>query len=185
MRLVMRCTFHILQLCSKAWDRFLVMPFKKAMLRQCGKGVIIGKNATMTYQNVSIGDHVFIGRNAEFICSRAQIIIGDHVMFGPHVFMITGGHRTDIQGRYMDEIGNDEKRPEDDRNIVLEGDNWIGANVTVLRGVTIGEGAVVAAGAVVTKDVPPYSIVGGVPAKVIKMRFTDEEIAEHKRLLQK
>ena len=53
-------------------------------------------------------------------------------------------------------------------------------NSTILRGVTIGEGSIIAAGAVVTKDVPPYSVVGGVPAKVLKMRFTEEQIIEHK-----
>jgi len=85
----------------------------------------------------------------------------------------------------MMSVTDAEKRPEDDRDIVFEGDNWIGANVTIPKGVTIGEGSVIAAGAVVTKDVPSYSIVGGVPAKVIKMRFSEEELAEHKRLLQK
>jgi acetyltransferase-like isoleucine patch superfamily enzyme len=57
-------------------------------------------------------------------------------------------------------------------------DVWIGANATILRGVTIGDGAIVAAGAVVTSDVPPYAVVGGVPAKVIKMRFDDDLVAE-------
>lgn len=60
--------------------------------------------------------------------------------------------------------------------IIIGNDVWIGANVVILRGVTVGDGAILAAGAVVTKDVPPYTIVGGVPAKVIKKRFDDEII---------
>ena len=67
--------------------------------------------------------------------------------------------------------------------MVIEDGCWIGANVTILKGVTIGRGSVVAAGAVVTRSCPPYSIIGGVPARVIKPRFTAEEIEEHESLL--
>lgn len=63
-------------------------------------------------------------------------------------------------------------------NIIVNDDVWIGQNAVILSGVTIGQGAVVAAGAIVTKDVPPYAIVAGVPAKVIKYRFSPELIAE-------
>lgn len=58
------------------------------------------------------------------------------------------------------------------------------ANATVLQGVTIGRGAVIAAGAVVAKDVPDYAVVGGVPAKLIKFRFNEQEIEEHKRIVR-
>ena len=68
--------------------------------------------------------------------------------------------------------------------MVIEDGVWMGCNVIVLKGVKVGRGAVVAAGAVVTKDVPPYAIVGGNPAKVIKFRFTDEQILEHERYLK-
>lgn len=89
----------------------------------------------------------------------------------------------DLVGRLMMTVTDDEKRPIDDRDIVFEGDNWIGANAVILRGVTIGRGAIVAAGAVVTKDVTPYSVCGGVPARSLKMRFDEETLKKHIRLL--
>ena len=77
----------------------------------------------------------------------------------------------------------EDKLPENDLPVVIEDGCWIGANVTILKGVRVGRGSVIAAGAVVTKSCEPYSIIGGVPAKLIKMRFTPEQIAEHERLL--
>lgn len=174
--------YKVLDFISRAWNKVIVTPIKKAALGGYGKGVVLGRRIRMSGAcNLYIGNNVSIGEDSRFICTRAKIIMGDNIMFGPHVTCITGGHRMDVVGRYM--ISVTEKRLEDDRNIVFEGDNWVGANATILRGVTIGEGSVIAAGAVVKKDVPAYSIVGGVPAKVIKMRFTEEEIADHKRIL--
>lgn len=153
------------------------------MTKKCGKKVLIGRKAKANWENITIGDCVSVGPGADFTCTKAEIFIGNHVMFGPNVTMITGGHRTDVIGKYMDAIGNDEKSPENDRNIILKGDNWIGANAVILKGVTIGQGSVIAAGAVVTKNVIPYSIVGGVPAKTIKMRFDENSLEKHIKLL--
>ena len=84
----------------------------------------------------------------------------------------------------MFQVTDNEKRPEDDRDVIIEDDVWIGAKTTILKGVTIGRGAVIAAGALVVKNVEPYSIVGGVPARFIKMRFSPEEIESHEKALE-
>lgn len=104
-------------------------------------------------------------------------------MFGPQVTIRGGNHRIDLLGRYMDMIKNNEKRPEDDPGVVIEDDVWIGTRAIILAGVTIGRGAVVAAGSVVTKSVPAYAIVGGNPAKIIRMRWSPSEIVEHEHLI--
>lgn len=115
--------------------------------------------------------------------TRAKIYIGDYVMTGPHITIITGDHRTDLIGRYMISVTDTEKLPENDADVVLSGDNWIGANVTILKGVTIGKGVIIAAGSVVTKDVPAYEIWGGIPAKKLKSRFTEAEITMHENII--
>jgi acetyltransferase-like isoleucine patch superfamily enzyme len=158
------------------------MPFIKGLFASCGKKVIIAKGSEFSYHNIYISDKVYIGPNALFMCTLAKIYIGNNVMFGPNVTIITGGHRMDVIGKYMIDVKD--KRPEDDRDIIIKDDVWVGANSTILRGVTIGEGSVIAAGSVVTKDVHPYSVVGGCPAKLLKMRFSKEEISIHQNLLK-
>lgn len=73
--------------------------------------------------------------------------------------------------------------PQNDAPVIIEDDVWAGANITILKGVTIGRGSVIAAGAVVTKSCPPYSIIGGIPAKVLKFRFSIDEILQHEEKL--
>lgn len=77
-------------------------------------------------------------------------------------------------------MDSNDKLPENDAAVVIEDDVWTGVNVTILKDVTIGRGSVVSA---VTKSCPPYSIIGGVPAKVLKMRYTQDEIIEHEKTL--
>ena len=161
-----------------------IMKIKLSMLGACGRNVYIGEKSKFSWENVYIGNNVSINDNALFMCTRAKIFIGDNVMFGPNVTMITGGHRIDVLGRYMSSITNSEKLPENDQDIKICGDNWIGANSIILKGVVIAEGAVIAAGAIVTKDVPAYAVVGGVPARMLKMRFNNEEIKIHKLLIE-
>ena len=167
----------------RAWY-YLESRLLKKTLKACGEDVYFPHDVKLYGRNIYIGNHVIIGSGALLMCTGAPIHIGDHVMFGPKVTVITGNHRTDFVGKYMFDVKGPDKLPENDQPVVFEGDNWIGANATILKGVTIGEGAVVAAGAVVTKNVAPYTIVGGVPARYIGDRFTEEELMKHHQLLK-
>ena len=154
----------------------------KSCIAECGTQVELGQNLDCVPKHIHIGHHVYIGPNASFIASFAHIYIGNYVMFGPNCTIRGGDHRMDVIGRHIYEISESEKLPENDQDVIIEDGVWCGCNVVILKGVTIGKGAVVAAGAVVTKNVPPYAIVGGVPAKVIKYRFNQEQILEHEIL---
>ena len=137
------------------------------------------------HQNITFSDSTYIGPNAVIYSTGAKLNIGSHFVAGPGLTIITGDHRVDFVGKYIDEVRGNDKLPENDQDVIIGDDVWCGANVTILKGVTIGRGAVVAAGSVVTKDVEPYAIVGGVPAKTIKMRFTENQMIEHEKQLNK
>jgi acetyltransferase-like isoleucine patch superfamily enzyme len=100
--------------------------------------------------------------------------IGKYVMIGPELLITGNDHRFDESGTAVIFSG----RPAP-KTCVVEDDVWIGARVTILMGVRVGRGAVVAAGAVVTRDVAPYTIIGGVPARLIKQRFGVEAQKTH------
>ena len=166
------------------WDAMWAPVWKRCM-KHCGTGVYLRPMSSdiKGLGNLSIGDGTSIPKGSTFYCTKAALTIGNKVLFGPNPTIMTGNHRIDVLGKHIIDVTDAEKLPVDDMPVTIEDDVWCGANVTVLRGVTIGRGSVIAAGAVVTKSIPPYSIAGGIPAKVIKMRFTEEQIAEHERLL--
>lgn len=118
---------------------------------EAGVGLKVGNNS-------SIGPYSYIG------CS-GYIEIGDNVMMSPRVSIYSENHNFDNVDKYMIEQGVT-------RSFVkIEDDCWLASNSIILAGVTVGKGSIVAAGSVVTKDVPPFSIVGGNPAKIIKSRL--------------
>ncbi len=158
--------------------------FIKRSMGKCGKNVMI-KPMTSVFkglENIYISDDVRIARYATIYTTKAKVYIGSKTGIAPYLKIITGNHQIDDVGHYMFD-GDVPKRPENDKDVIIEGDSWFGINVTILSGVTIGRGSIIAAGAVVTHSFPPYSIIGGVPAKLIKYRFTIEEIMEHEQKL--
>jgi acetyltransferase-like isoleucine patch superfamily enzyme len=148
-----------------------------------GAGFDFDPDGTYSYETIHVGNHVSLGVRPTLIATRASIRVGDHVMFGPGVVIRGGNHRFDVVGTYIDQIGDELKRPEDDQGVVIEDDVWVGGGATILHGVTIGRGSVIGAGAVVTKSVPPYSVVAGNPARVIRERWDAATIAAHEAKL--
>lgn len=184
--------FTVLQKLSLApswlWDMIWAPVWKRCM-RYCGKGVYLRPMSSdiKGLYNLSLGDDTRLPSGSTVYCQDAPCTIGRKVIFGPHTTIITGDHRIDLIGRYIADVTVADKisggyNPYD-QPVTIEDDVWVGANVTILKGVTIGRGSVVAAGAVVTRSCPPYSIIGGVPARVLRMRFTEQEICRHEASL--
>lgn len=155
----------------------------KNNLGNCGEKVSIMPDCVfISPSSIFIGNDVIINNGSWFSAVNTFIKIGNKVTIAPYVTLICGDHNTSVKGKYMFDVKD--KRIEDDQPIIIEDDVWIGYRAIILKGVKIGQGSIIAAGSVVTKDVPQYSIVGGVPAKVIKMRWNKEEIKEHEILLK-
>lgn len=133
----------------------------RMMLAHCGTKVNIEKNAYFS-SKVSLGDYSGIGVNAKI---HGKCLIGNYVMMGEDCTIITRNHRFSRTDIPMMEQGFEEEKP-----VIIGNDVWIGDKVTILPGVHIGDGCVIGAGAVVTRDIPPYSIAAGVPARVLRNR---------------
>jgi len=132
----------------------------KLMFDYCGKGVDIGRKVKLSSQ-ISLGDKSGIG---DFCHLQGKVTIGKNVMIAPECAFLAESHAIDDINIPMNEQGTESKE------IIIGDDVWIGCRSIILPGVNIGTGSVIGAGAVVTKSVPEYAIVGGVPAKIIKYR---------------
>ncbi|MEG1644405.1 MAG: CatB-related O-acetyltransferase [Alistipes sp.] len=140
----------------------------------CVSGSCVGKYSY-------IGEHSYlpnckIGRYCS-IASDVMVVTETHPSYNfvsTHPAFFSLGKQCGMT--YVNRQSFDEHLSIDNKSIIIENDVWIGCKVTIRGGVRIGNGAIVGMGAVVTKDVLPYSIVGGVPAKIIKFRFTEEQI---------
>ena len=130
------------------------------------------------HKHIILGNDVGIGARCIFLCDTE---IGSKVLIAPEVaFLNSDDHRIDIVGKAIIDSGRG-----DQYKIVIEDDVWIWFGTIILSPVKIGNGSIVAAGSIVTKDVSNYSIIAGVPARVIKNRFSEDQIIEHEKILGK
>jgi maltose O-acetyltransferase len=168
------------------WARRLLAPLppnvgnrlRAAVLRrvgfQIGRGTVFWGTPTITgagniYPRLVIGEYCWMNVGC-FLDLSAPILIGDRVALGHQVLLMTGTH----------ELGDGRRRagPFYAAPITIEDGAWLGSRATILPGVTVGAGAIVAAGAMVTKDVPPHTLVAGIPAKPRRELAHEEEMWE-------
>lgn len=145
-----------------------------------GKGVVLwAKN------KIIIGNNFYIGRYSQIEC---DVKIGNNVIFGNYVALVGKfDHHFLYIGtpiRLASQIRDEDYRWKGlNSKIIIEDDVWIGYGSIILSGIKIKKGSIIAAGSVVTKDVEPYVIIGGNPARFIKMRFNEEEQKQHEAIL--
>jgi len=154
---------HILFFVLDFMPPFIRYVFFKLLFKKYGKHIIIDYKTFFRYMNkIKIGNGVSINRGCEFFTSAnlgTIIDISDNVVFSPNVKLYGAGHNYS----YL-------KLPDISGDIIIKRDVWIGANSIILQNITIGEGAIISANSVVTKDVPSYVIVAGIPANIVKKR---------------
>lgn len=152
-----------------------------------GKNIFLGRSVHVN--NCKIGSNTYIGSRCQFRNAK----IGKYCSIAQGVALMSGRHPTSVfvstsplfyasysclgKSFHVDNTFKEYRFTENGFSLEIGNDVWIGSNVTILDGVKIGDGAIIAACSCVTKDVPPYAIVGGVPAKVIKYRFDEFQIS--------
>lgn len=133
-------------------------------------------------KNIYLGQNIGLGPKANISALNAKFICKGHCAIAEGLTVHTGNHAR-IVGMYVTDITEANKPNGYDQDVIVEEDVWIGCNVTLLSGVTVGRGTTIAAGAVVTKSMPPYCVCGGVPAKFIKFYWSIDQIIEHEAKL--
>ena len=143
---------------------------------QCNRGVVV------CFHDLEVGHDVFIGYDCYF--GVRNIKIGNYVQLAPKVAITGGDHLIEIVGTPIIKTGLESFRDVQtaQKGVTIQDDVWIGWAAVIMDGVTIGEGSVVGAGSIVTKDIPPYSIYAGCPARKIRDRFKSlAERLEHSK----
>jgi len=161
---------RLLIACWTAVQLRLFYRFKKI-----GRSPRLDRSLFVLRDSVTLGDYCYIGRYSYL---DGDITIGNFALLASSVAIIGGDHRTDVVGTPMRFTGR-----ELTKLVVIGDDVWIGHGAVVLHGVRIGNGAIVGAGSLVTRDVPPYAIVVGSPAKVLRLRFDTAQQAQHEAML--
>jgi acetyltransferase-like isoleucine patch superfamily enzyme len=182
---------------TRYWAKEKIMPYYLALrFPSCrfGDGVLIDKNSELgqgvcieprtELRKVIVGRYTCIGPDSRY--TNCQI--GAFCSLGPQIMVGLGSHPTQFVSTYPGFYSSHhstalirftkEQLLNEHLDVKIGSDVWIGARVIILGGIKIGDGAILAAGSVVTQDVPPYAIVGGVPAKIIRMRFEGDVISK-------
>jgi acetyltransferase-like isoleucine patch superfamily enzyme len=147
----------------------------KISLRSVGTNFKVGYNSEFSdHRLIEVGNNVFMGLNT-VINTTVPVKIGNNVMFGRSVTIMGGDHNISQVGIPMRFV----KSGGINLPVIIEDDVWVGSNVTILKGVNLGEGCVIGAGSIVIKSIPPYSLCVGSPCKPVRLRFSKADLELH------
>jgi len=159
--------------------RACLVIYYRGILKSVGKKFRIGEGSQIvTPGMLSVGHNCFFGPRF-YLSSPEEVRIGNNVMFGPEVMILGGDHDFATLGvpmRFSPNVGRSGP-------IIIEDDVWVGARCLLIKGVRLGTGSVIGAGSVVTHSLPPFSVAAGNPCRVIRTRFSEAEMIEHRRAL--
>lgn len=167
--------YHAVYILASRFNHVMLASYYRSKFSKIGQRTkFYPECSSFRYEAISLGSNVFIGKGAFF---RAELEVGDDVMFGPSVYITDGRHHYETVGKTIVSQGAAKKK-----KVRVEDDCWVGQGAFIGGGVTVGEGSIVGAMSVVTKDTPPYTINVGNPCRPISLRYDDEELVEHLRL---
>lgn len=158
-----------------------VKPYDRTKYGKIGEHSIVKSNSLLVPKNMFIDDYVVIQEHTNFISNKGKLIVGKYSVISSGCTIIPGAHTLTVGVPFY--LSTTAHINDQEGDVIIEEDCWIGAGCILLPGIHIGRGAVVGAGSVVKKDVPPYAVVAGVPAKIIASKFTIDEIIKHEEIL--
>lgn len=168
---------------SEPWRLYKSSFLNKNKLGYCGVNSILEYPCHIEHPGtVFLHENAIIRNNCYIINGiNEKVIIKEYSVIAGNVTIVTNSHKSVVGiPHFLLAPSHIHDKSED---VIIEEDVWIGTNATILAGVTVGRGAIVSAGAVVTKQVPPYAIVAGIPAQIIAKRFILEDVLQHESLL--
>lgn len=153
----------------------------RSRIGHIGKGCIVNPESTLIEKNIFMDDYSIIQNGVNFISNKGKLILGKYSVLASGCTLIPEYHKlivgipfsTLANNHIGDKVGD----------IIIKEDCWLGANSIVIGNRVIGRGAVVGAGSIVTKNVPPYAVVAGSPARIIAVKFSKENIKKHEEVL--
>lgn len=177
--------FTLLQVLYDSWRALKFMYIDPLCRKKYGyrasDSMVFVPTHISTIKNVFMYEQSRIQAHAKIITHTGKFIMNKYSGAAPGLTVITGNHTPTVGiPHYLLPVCRINDKEKD---VIVKEDVWIGANVTLLSGVTIGRGALIGACSVVTRDIPPYAVVAGNPARIIKAKFTPEEIIEHESIL--
>lgn len=173
--------YYVASMCLKLF-RMPRLMLIKSRLAKCGKDVVITFPCKLSKpQNVHLGDYTLIQPNVTFIMNKGKVYVGNWSVIASNCTIITDNHipTVGVNHRMLGRYHINDKV----KDIVIEEDCWAGAGVTLMSGAKMRRGSIAAAGAVVNKEVPPYAVVAGIPAKIIASVFSIDQIIDHEKFL--